>query len=394
MQEPQEYHSPHRKFLQKGVLVCVVILFIICGTLSITLSKTCYTLQAENFENDLVYFRKPLFFNSLMFFSMALCTFPYLLLKYVFSDKMSKPKEYTNKHLLYLFFPALLAFSATYLQNIGLVYIHGSVFQMLRGSVIIFIALLQYFIKKRKLLLHQIIGVLIVVVAIALVGSSSFMIPSNKNPGATTHSIHKFIGISCILFAQLLNACSGLVEESLLHDAEIPPSLIVSVEGWFGVLFSVVTILFLQFMPIPADTLIKENTAETLLMMVRKPTIYALVNAYVLVVLFFNLTGMTITSQINALTRNVIDPLRMITIWLTGLFIHYVITNKLGEALSWATLIQVFGFIVLAIGFFVYAGIIPLPFFGTTIKTENENIQPILQDDEIDENEMNIHKED
>ncbi|ELP85559.1 hypothetical protein EIN_407580 [Entamoeba invadens IP1] len=386
MEEPKEFHPPHRRYLQKSVLVGVALVFLICGTLSITLSKTSYTIQVEDINNDLKYFRKPLFFNFLMFFAMALCTFPYLLLKYMFNPEMGKPNQYTYKHLLSLVFPALLSFSATYLQNVGLVFIHGSIFQMMRGSVIVFIALLQYFLRKQKLKLHQTIGVVIVVIAVTLVGSSSFLIPSNKNPGAKTHTGHKVLGIGCIIFAQLLNACTNILEEGLLHDAEIPPSLIVSVEGAFGVVLGVGTMLFLEFMPIANDGFLKETTSETLLMLARNPTLYALANAYILVVLFFNLSGMTITSQASALTRNVIDPLRMVTIWLTQLFIHYVISDKLGEAISWATIIQVFGFVVLTFGFFVYAGIIPLPTF--TKRKVNENEEPILKEEDESEKEL------
>ncbi|KAL7713176.1 EamA domain-containing protein [Entamoeba marina] len=353
-----EFHPPHRKFMQKGVLSCIILLYLLSGTLSITVSKTCFSIEAEDFDNDLKFFRKPLFFNFLMFAAMASCTIPYFLLKVVFPDKNAKPTNFSFKHLMTLAFPSLLGFSGTYLQNVGLVYIHGSVFQMLRGSVIIFIALLQVFFKKEK----------IETISNYWLGSSSFAIPSNKQPGGNTHYIHKVLGIGAIIIAQLLNAYSGIVEETLSQDVEIPPSLVVAVEGWFGVIFSVGTMIFVQIAPIPGNNILKENTAETFLMLLRSPTLYALVNVYSLVVLFFNLTGMTITSQVSALTRNVIDPLRM--------------------AISWATLIQIIGFIVLTIGFFIYAGIIPLPTLNPSKVKIDDSAIPILQDDETNDVEL------
>jgi len=83
----------------------------------------------------------------------------------------------------------------------------------------------------------------------------------------------------------------------------------------------------------------------------------------------------------------------MITIWLTGLFIHYCISKKFGEAISWATLIQVFGFIILTLGFFIYAGVIKLPSMFEKAKAEEATV-PILKEEDDDAEDKSMEKKD
>lgn len=75
--------------------------------------------------------------------------------------------------------------------------------------------------------------------------------------------------------------------------------------------------------------------------------------------------------------RNLMEPIRVLFIWVTGLIIHYAITSKLGESLSWWSFMQLGGFIVLVLGFFTYNAVIKWPCFLYP-KPEDAEKKPLL----------------
>lgn len=58
---------------------------------------------------------------------------------------------------------------------LGLTYTHASVFQMLRGSVVIFTGILSVVVLKRKLYAFNWFGMFLVLVGLALVGYVLFL---------------------------------------------------------------------------------------------------------------------------------------------------------------------------------------------------------------------------
>ena len=73
-----------------------------------------------------------------------------------------------------LFFglPAICDSGATTLLNVGLFYTFASVFQMLRGTLVIFAGLLTIIVLKRQLHVHHWFGIVLITAGAALVGAS------------------------------------------------------------------------------------------------------------------------------------------------------------------------------------------------------------------------------
>ena len=74
-----------------------------------------------------------------------------------------------------------------------------------------------------------------------------------------------------------------------------------------------------------------EDTKDTFIMLKNEPKLIGIVIGHVCFVFMFNLTGMIITDYVNAMVRNVMEPLRMITIWITSVFLYYVVDESIGE---------------------------------------------------------------
>lgn len=83
-------------------------------------------------------------------------------------------------------------------------------------------------------------------------------------------------------------------------------------------------------------------------------------------ILIFNVSGVTVTKYINALARAIANMTKSILVWIIGI----IITLTLGRThpnLQWEKLqtsiilLQIVGFTLMALGNFIYTGIIKLP---------------------------------
>ncbi|BFU21165.1 hypothetical protein EHI8A_044590 [Entamoeba histolytica HM-1:IMSS-B] len=392
----------------KGLLLLIffVCLFLIMGTGSTIISKTTYAAESKNKEGNFELFERPMFFNFLMFFGMFLALIIYYfteLIKFcincykkrnkqIFSDneeqslapnetnneppktfgeieEEQQPKRLTFKQYLFVFLPSICDFLGTYMMNFGLLYIPSSVYQMMRGSTIIFAMLLAIFWRKQKQYVFHFTGVGLIIIALILVGCSMF-IPngSSQNDDSSNSNDNKehsewyyiLIGISLIILAQFLHALQTILEEILLHDIKAPVTFIVGLRGFYGCLCCIIVLTLYYFMPfLPAS--IRENIVDTFYMIYNSSLILSLCIAYIIVILFFNFAGTAVIRYSNAMIRNILEPMRMISVWIVSVFIHYVISSSYGESVGWSTIVQVIGFILLVIGFLLYTKVIKIP---------------------------------
>jgi len=142
--------------------------------------------------------------------------------RYAESDPDSKTsKNNTEDPFNYIFaLPTCCDLTASTLGNIALLWIDASIWQMMRGSIIIFSAILSLIFLKRKLKAHHWIGILIVVVGLFLVGLAGMIKTNEKNKenndNANSNSGLFFVGIVLVICAQLIASSQMIIEEMLL----------------------------------------------------------------------------------------------------------------------------------------------------------------------------------
>lgn len=82
---------------------------------------------------------------------------------------------------VFLAIPATFDFTATTISYIALNWLSPSIYQMLRGALVIITATLSKFFLKRILYKHNYIGISSVFVGVVLVGVSGFVIADNSS---------------------------------------------------------------------------------------------------------------------------------------------------------------------------------------------------------------------
>ncbi|OBZ87118.1 Solute carrier family 35 member F6 [Choanephora cucurbitarum] len=273
---------------------------------------------------------------------------------------------------LLFWIPTLCDLAGTTVMNVGLLLISASVYQMLRGAVVIFTGLFSYMFLNRRLRTYEWFSLVMVVFGVSIVGLSSVLFPQKKPDSVifSTDSVDykSLIGVTLVLGAQLFTASQFVIEEKILVHYKVTPLKAVGLEGSFGL------ISVLGAMPILHVILGKHHDAFDIVQgyhdFFGNPTVWQTGLAISCSIAFFNWFGLSITSTVSATARSTIDACRTLFIWMVSLYLGW-------EKFSW---VQVVGFAVMVTGTFYFNGVFKWPF--VTEEDEEGERERLLPRDE------------
>lgn len=254
---------------------------------------------------------------------------------------------------------------ATALSCIGIQYIPASVWQMLKGSALLFTGLFSVVALKRKLYVHNYLGLFLCFVGVTVVGLASVLGSSGGGTSSSTQEPLGLVifGMSVVLAGQVVQAAQVIAEEWLMKDLSLPAMQIIGLEGLWGVLMMVVLVYPLLYMLPGNDNGHQEDFMDTMAMLSNSAPLLGCVVAYLLSCSTFNVTGIAITQELSAVHRMMMDASRTLVIWLFDLGVHYLWdpSSPFGEALTPYSGLQLLGFIILVTGQATYGEVIIWP---------------------------------
>lgn len=361
----------------------LALMMIVTGSINTLATKWADDAKSKGINNEVRPFNHPFLQAVAMFFGEFLCFLAYkgMYLYY-------KKKDYTNEMMPdsvrgstsfspFIFLPpALCDMTATSLMYIGLILTSPSSFQMLRGALIVFTGLLSVAFLGRRLKIYEWLGILLVICGLVIVGLSNII--SGKD--SHDHALNKIItGDLLIIMAQIITATQMIVEEKYVSGSNVSPLQAVGWEGIFG--FSVLSVLLvpMYFIHVGKDIFQNpdgqiEDALDGFVQIGNNWQVALGLSGTILSIAFFNFAGISVTKQMNATTRTVLDSVRTLVIWVISLILKW-------EVFSW---IQLGGFIVLIIGMCVYNDILFRP---TINKYRNKDVESeqIIDDQEYEE---------
>ncbi|XP_059699144.1 solute carrier family 35 member F6 [Haemorhous mexicanus] len=243
--------------------------------------------------------------------------------------------------------PALCDMAGTSIMYVALNMTSASSFQMLRGSLIIFTGLLSVAFLGRRLEWSHWSGILLTILGLALVGLADL-----RGTGGTGHGLADVItGDLLILLAQAIVSIQMVLEEKFIFSHDVHPLRAVGTEGLFG--FSILALLLVPLSFIPAGRLsgnprgVLEDPADAWCQIRRDPLILVALLGNIGSISFFNFAGISVTRELSATTRTVLDSLRTLLVWALSL------------ALRWERFhaLQIPGFALLLAGAALYNGL-------------------------------------
>jgi drug/metabolite transporter (DMT)-like permease len=233
-------------------------------------------------------------------------------------------KSYTSS--LLLFFPAACDCMSSTLMNIGLMFTSASIFQMLRGSIVIFTGIISTIFLGVRYNLNQWLSLIVIFLGIGVVGISN--ITSDKNT---------LVGIILIISAQILSASQYVIEEKIMIRYNVEPLLAVGLEGIFGLVIMTIISSIFQITRV-IDTL------SGLKQLIIHPLLYWPSLGIVFSISLFNWFGLCITRNISSTSRATIDICRTLIIWCVSLSLQW-------ETFKW---LQIVGFCVMICGILIF----------------------------------------
>jgi len=242
------------------------------------------------------------------------------------------------------------------------------VFQMLRGSVVIFTGILSVFFLKRKLHAFHWIGMALVLIGLAIVGLSSVIGGSDSS-----NAPNAVLGDILVVCAQVIVSVQMVVEEKFIGGYSVPALQCVGLEGTFGFIMTSFLLLILYYVPGSSAGNHAENTPDAFVMLYNSWLITFATAGNVVSIAFFNFFGISVTKHVNATTRMVLDSIRTFIIWGVSL------------AVGWQEFqyLQVIGFVLLLIGTAIYNKLIVLPCFPVPEEAEKLIETPIDDDNDL-----------
>eukprot|EP00397_Hematodinium_sp_SG-2012_P010142 GEMP01010249.1.p1 GENE.GEMP01010249.1~~GEMP01010249.1.p1 ORF type:complete len:430 (+),score=82.32 GEMP01010249.1:201-1490(+) len=393
--------------MANGMTVVYVMGLLIFGCLNTLTTKIQFTMESVGLERKEKLFEKPAFGTFAMFMGMTFVLGVHYLIQFLkgyqkqVATDLSIPltdhheHEHQNpvsalKAFLYIGIPANLDLVASVLMFVGLLYVPASVWQMLRGSMIIFSSIESVLFLGRVMKSQHIIGVLTCVLGICCVGLASYVAPqeapvvmeqyeqhsmrsqhdsaphlrNEKSEEAPTDAASKVMfGMAIIILGQVVQASQVVAEEVLMKDVNLPPLQIVGFEGLWGVIMCIAVVFPLAYFIPGTDAGSLENIEDTGTMLSNSPNLIMLVVLYTFSCATYNISGMLVTNRLSAVHRTMLEASRTAVIWIVDLCVYYLISEDIlfGEKWNSGSYIQLGGFLLLLCGQSIYGEVLKLP---------------------------------
>ncbi|KAJ2808787.1 hypothetical protein H4R20_000645 [Coemansia guatemalensis] len=270
------------------------------------------------------------------------------------------PKPISSPTNLWMWIPATCDLLGTTLMNVGLFFTSASVYQMLRGAVVIFSGLFSVLFLGHRLERFQVISLAMVVAGVTIVGMSHIISPPINAYGqlhagtkaAEHETLKAALGVALVLGAQVFTATQFVVEEKIIRRYHITPLRAVGLEGVFGALTIMAAIPVLHLTIGRSHPGGYFDAPEGFKQIYQNPAIWQITIFIMLSIAMFNYFGLSVTRHLSATSRATIDTCRTLFIWMSSLALGW-------ESFNW---LQVAGFIILVYGTFIYNRVISLPF--------------------------------
>lgn len=358
------------------LIVLYIVGMLITGTMNTLCTKIQFTLSSIGKNGEPEMFSKPWFATFNMMFAMGLVGVIDGCVKKCTSGGSGKGERLINeaprsgdevpykKKVLLVAYPAAFDIVATALSAMGMLYIPASVWQMLRGSSIVFAAIFSIVFLKRYMYSFNWIGLLLCVIGICMVGTASVWGEAEKKSGDSDEGAGGMvIGMGFVLLGQVVQAAQIIAEEFLMKSVDLPPLQVIGFEGFWGTLMMVFIVYPVLWVLPGADGGHMEDPFDTMAMLSNSKVLAGVVLTFLFSCGGFNATGIAVTASLSGVHRMMLDASRTVLIWAFGLWVHYCVdpNSAFGEVWTEYSVLQLVGFVVLVAGQAVYSEVLRLP---------------------------------
>ena len=267
-----------------------------------------------------------------------------------------KTQQKTTINPLYLAIPATFDLCGSTTMFIGLTQCASSIYQMMRGFIVVITSILAVLFLGRKQYMHHVGSLIFIVIAVVLVGLAGIYGPDNKDDsGDDSGAGTTVLGVTLIIIAQFFTGGQFITEEKILSGYYLDPLLVVGLEGMWGCIWYAILLPIFQnidcsnpdFCPYGCV----EDTKAVFHEMGDHPEIIVYSCLIIVSIACFNATGVAVTKYASAPQRSTIDTCRTLFVWIVAMI-------QGQEKWMWS---EFGGFVILVIATLTYNEILILP---------------------------------
>jgi drug/metabolite transporter (DMT)-like permease len=278
----------------------------------------------------------------------------------------------------YLAIPAFTDTCSTGLANIGLILLPASIYQMLKGSLIIMTFLMSKFFIRNKHILDHYIAIPVSTLGVILVGLSAYMNASeeeDQGKSDKSDASQTLLGIILMLIAMFILSIQFCFDEYFMRKYKCHPLICIGYQGVFGFFINLFLCFIFYFIKCGSykdneepEYLVEnmctgddenvyrpENIVFALRQYVENKVLTALVPIAIFFMSSFNILGVSITKYGSATTRSVTDNIRSFLVWL-----WFLLPFNQEDLIEHFNVLQLIGFLCISMGAFIYNGIFKL----------------------------------
>jgi len=333
---------------------------LLLGTCTSVSMKVMLQLKSAGYMGIEHNYDKPFMQSILMFFAMS---FSFFIGKCWDPEKKGDRPASSLRSQIIVSIPSAFDLFASTLMTFGLIFINVSIFQMLRGSMVIFSAILSIIFLKKKIRSYEWVAISLTITALVMIGVAGVFIPPyGENEETTQYSTsQKLFGSMLVILSQLVQAGQIVTEEFILKDVNMPALEIVGWEGIWGLIMMVLVACPFAFIcpggdPSPLGGSL-ENIFDSFTQLFNSSSVAMVCLIFLVAVLFYNIFGMLVTSGSSAVNRTILEAVRTLLIWVTMLCCAAAKAPFGENWVSWSWL-ELAGFIILVFSSLMYNGIV------------------------------------
>ena len=287
------------------------------------------------------------------------------------TEEEEKPE--INKFLLAI--PGFLDTCSTGLANIGLILLPASIYQMLKGSLIVLTFLMSKFVVKNRHILDHYIAIPISTLGVVLVGLSAYLTADDNDNEYKSDASQTLLGIFLMVIAMFILSIQFCFDEFYMRKYSCHPLICIGYEGVFGFFINLLLCIIFYFIKcgsyeeneeIPyfvknmctgddENVWRPENIVFAFKQLFDNRVLIIIVPITIIFMSTFNIFGVSITKYGSATTRSVTDNVRSFLVWL-----WFLMPFNKEELIEKFNILQLFGFICICMGAFIYNGMFQL----------------------------------